>query len=173
MTEQIGPGVAGEATDHQDAVDLVSVDLLGDLSALQSFRRQFPDEVSHRVDHLLRLRDLQDETGGFTAFTKAFRLFLQSAMLGVGAFYALAGEVSAGAMVAASILLGRALAPVEQSLGQWPVLRRALSGWRALGQFLAEVPADPARTELPVPKARRTSPSVLPVRPVAPPLPTA
>ena len=95
-----------------------------------------------------------DWTGGFTAFTKAFRLFLQSAMLGVGAFYALAGEVSAGAMVAASILLGRALAPVEQSLGQWPVLQRALSGWRALGQFLAEVPADPARTELPVPKAR-------------------
>jgi ABC-type protease/lipase transport system fused ATPase/permease subunit len=66
-----------------------------------------------------------DWTGSFTSFTKSFRLFLQSAILGFGAYYVLRAEMTPGAMIAGSILLGRALAPVEQLLGQWPVLQRA------------------------------------------------
>ncbi len=95
----------------------------------------------------------RDWTGGFTAFTKAFRLFLQSAILAVGAWLVLQAEVTAGAMIAASILLGRALAPVEQSLGQWPVIRRAQTAWTSLEEFLKGIPADEKRTELPRPAA--------------------
>ena len=95
----------------------------------------------------------RDWTGGFTAFTKAFRLFLQSAILAVGAWLVLEGSITAGAMIAASILLGRALAPVEQSLGQWPVIRRAQTAWASLEEFLKGNPGGEQRTELPRPAA--------------------
>jgi ABC-type protease/lipase transport system fused ATPase/permease subunit len=94
-----------------------------------------------------------DWTGSFTSFTKAFRLFLQSAILGLGSLYVLRGEMTAGAMIAGSILLGRALAPVEQLLGQWPVLQRARAGWAGLGRFLADAPLAVSRTSLPEPEA--------------------
>ncbi|WP_299852675.1 type I secretion system permease/ATPase [uncultured Roseovarius sp.] len=93
-----------------------------------------------------------DWTGVFTSFTKAFRLFLQSAILGMGAYFVLQGELTAGSMIAASILLGRALAPVEQAMGHWPVLQRARAGWKALERFLSMVPIPNARTGLPAPE---------------------
>ncbi|MEM7240810.1 MAG: type I secretion system permease/ATPase [Pseudomonadota bacterium] len=86
-----------------------------------------------------------DITGFFTAFTKAFRLLLQSAMLALGAYFVLQAELTAGAMIAGSILLGRALAPIEQSIGQWPLVQKAASGWKTLKALLAEVP-EPADT---------------------------
>lgn len=92
-----------------------------------------------------------DWTGIFTSLTKAFRLFLQSAILGLGAYFVLQGELTPGSMIAGSILLGRALAPVEQAMGNWPVLQRARAGWKTLERFLSVVPLPDERTELPVP----------------------
>ncbi|MCB1338597.1 MAG: type I secretion system permease/ATPase, partial [Maritimibacter sp.] len=60
-----------------------------------------------------------DRAGQFSAISKTLRMFLQSAMLGMGAYLVLHGELSAGAMIAGSILLGRALAPVDLAIGQW------------------------------------------------------
>lgn len=94
-----------------------------------------------------------DWTGSFSALTKAFRLFLQSAMLAVGAWLVLQGELTPGAMIAGSILLGRALAPIEQSIGQWAVVQRAKTGWRDISELLASIPEQKSTTVLPVPKA--------------------
>ncbi|HBS50046.1 MAG TPA: type I secretion system permease/ATPase [Rhodobacteraceae bacterium] len=94
-----------------------------------------------------------DVGGTFTAMTKSMRLFLQSAMLGLGAYLVLQGEVTPGAMIAASILLGRALAPIELIIGQWPVVQRAVKGWRSLGELLEAVPPEHDRMALPKPKA--------------------
>jgi PrtD family type I secretion system ABC transporter len=95
-----------------------------------------------------------DVAGGYAAMTRAMRLFLQSAMLGLGAYLVLQGQLSAGAMIAASILLGRALAPLEMVVGQWPLFQRARLGWANLALLLGQVPPVPARTNLPRPKAR-------------------
>jgi ATP-binding cassette subfamily C protein len=95
-----------------------------------------------------------DRGGLFGAGTKAMRLFLQSAMLGLGAFLVLRGELSAGAMIAASILMGRALAPIEQAIGGWDAIHRGRQGWRALARLLGEVPPEAKRTAMPVPAAR-------------------
>jgi PrtD family type I secretion system ABC transporter len=95
-----------------------------------------------------------DRAGAFSAATRALRLLLQSAMLGLGAWLVLQGQLTAGAMVAASILLGRALAPVEQAIAQWEVVRQGAAGWQALGQLLNQVPEEPRRTQLPRPAAR-------------------
>ncbi|RSK31613.1 type I secretion system permease/ATPase [Rhodovulum iodosum] len=109
--------------------------------------------LNRRVDALKQTLGASDWTGSFTSFTKAVRLFLQSAMLALGAWLVLQGEMTAGAMIAASILLGRALAPVEQALGQWQVIQRARAGWTSLSAFLGATPKEPVRTALPRPKA--------------------
>ncbi len=106
-----------------------------------------------------------DVGGGFTSLTKTLRLFLQSAMLGLGAYLVLQGEMTPGAMIAGSILLGRALAPIELMLTQWPVVQRATKGWDALGELLGAVPAEPVRTALPKPAARLVAKSLTVVAP--------
>ena len=94
-----------------------------------------------------------DVTGGFTVMTKTFRLILQSAMLGLGAYLVLQNELTAGAMIAGSILLGRALAPIELIVGQWPTVERARKGWSNLGTLLNEQPVEELKTQLPEPRA--------------------
>ena len=95
-----------------------------------------------------------DVSGSFASLTKTLRLFLQSAMLGLGAYLVLQNEMTPGAMIAGSILLGRALAPIESLLNQWPMVQRASKGWGALAELLGAVPPEPERTALPTPKAR-------------------
>ncbi|MFU8777578.1 MAG: type I secretion system permease/ATPase [Roseovarius sp.] len=98
--------------------------------------------------------DAADLGGTFTTSSKALRLLLQSAMLGLGALLVLRGELTPGAMIAGSILLGRALAPIEQAIGQWALVQRAMKGWESLSELLGSVPPEQPRTPLPRPKAR-------------------
>ena len=91
--------------------------------------------------------------GSFGSLTKTFRLFLQSAMLGLGAWLVLQGELSAGGMIAGSILMGRALAPIEMAVGQWGVAQRANEAWHRLSELLSRVPPQQPRTALPRPNA--------------------
>ncbi|KPN64941.1 ATP-binding cassette, subfamily C [Aliiroseovarius crassostreae] len=120
-------------------------------------------QVRHRA--LVENLTSADQLGRFSALSKTFRLFLQSAMLGLGAYLAIQGEISPGAMIAGSILLGRALAPVDLAIGQWQVVQRARSGWRGLSELLAEIPQDPKRMQLPRPRAELTAENVTVVPP--------
>ena len=95
-----------------------------------------------------------DLGGAFSATTKTFRLFLQSAILALGAYLVLRNEVTPGVMIASSLLLGRALAPIEQLVGQWPLVQQARRSWGNLALLLSAVPPEPRRTELPRPRAR-------------------
>lgn len=95
-----------------------------------------------------------DTTGRWSAATKAFRLLVQSVILALGAWLVLRGELTGGAMIAGSILLGRALAPVEQIVGFWPQFQRARSGWRDLTTLLAKMPRPVEPMPLPRPAAR-------------------
>lgn len=97
-----------------------------------------------------------DSGGKFTILTKTFRMFLQSAMLGLGAYLVLQNELSAGAMIAGSILMGRALAPIEQSIGQWALVQAASKGWSNLANLLDKIPVESQRTALPKPRAMLT-----------------
>ena len=96
---------------------------------------------AHRSGALLAEVAVADRSGGLRAAGRAFRFFMQSAMLALGALLVIRGELTAGAMIAASILLGRALAPVDQAISGWPLLERAWAGWRATGRRLAEAAA--------------------------------
>src|SRR5258706_3419626 len=84
---------------------------------------------------------------------KFSRQAIQSAMLGFGAYFVLAQQVPAGVMIAATILLGRALAPVEQLVGGWKAVVEARAAWRRL-DTLFNLPTTEARTALPAPEGR-------------------
>ncbi len=91
-------------------------------------------------------------TGGrFAAWTKFTRLFLQSAALGLGAFLAVKGQISSGAIIAASILMSRALQPVEQVVGSWGTVVQARGALKTLSELFAGAGPETPRTQLPTP----------------------
>ncbi|MEO0566859.1 MAG: type I secretion system permease/ATPase [Pseudomonadota bacterium] len=95
-----------------------------------------------------------DRSEGFTAFSKSFRLLLQSTLLTVGAYLALQQQISPGMIIAASIIAGRALAPVDQVIGQWRAIGRAVEAHRRLKESLDTIPPEKQRVDLPVPKGK-------------------
>ena len=110
--------------------------------------------IARRGEALDRNMTAVDWTGAFSTFTKAFRLSLQSLVLALGAWLVLAGEITAGAMIAASILLGRALAPIEQIIGRWVQIARFRTSRTSLAGFLANAETPPDRVRLPRPEGR-------------------
>jgi len=78
-----------------------------------------------------------DRAGLLVASTKFVRQFLQIFILGVGAYLTIKQEVTGGAMIAASILMGRALAPVEAAVGSWRSFVNARLGASRINQLLA------------------------------------
>ena len=90
------------------------------------------------------------------ASTKAFRFSVQVGMLGTGAFLVLAGDVTPGMMIAGSIIMGRALAPIEQGITAWRGFVGARQSWRRVNTLLGEFGEgeDEQATELPRPKGK-------------------
>ncbi|RYJ03053.1 MAG: type I secretion system permease/ATPase [Acetobacteraceae bacterium] len=83
--------------------------------------------------------------------TKCLRIFVQSATLGLGAYLVLQGEATGGAMIASSILLARALAPIEIAMGSARQLGLTRLAWARLQLRSRAVPPLPVRTRLPAP----------------------
>jgi PrtD family type I secretion system ABC transporter len=95
-----------------------------------------------------------DRAVAITAVSKFVRLALQSLMLGAGAYLVIEREATGGVMIGASIILGRALAPVEQAIGSWRNIVSARQSYRRLRELLAATPPRGLRTSLPPPKGR-------------------
>ena len=90
--------------------------------------------------------------GGFTAATKLTRQLVQIVMLAAGAYLVVEQQATAGVMMASSIILGRALAPVELLVGSWRTLVELRSAWRRLEALLSASPRAPGGLELPAPR---------------------
>ena len=95
---------------------------------------------------------------GSSRFT---RQFIQSAMLALGAYIVIDQQVTPGVMMAATILLGRALAPVEQLVAGWRTLVEARGAWRRLDELFAKHPSAEPATTLPVPQGALSVENVL------------
>lgn len=96
-------------------------------------------------------RRAADTTNFFGTFIKTFRFMLQSGVLGIGAWLAIKQEITPGVMIAASILTSRALAPIEQAVGQWRGFIAARQGFKRLRDVIENRPVEPQRMELPIP----------------------
>ncbi len=114
------------------------------------------DNAAKRYDranalHLNAHLRSSDVTGGFSSASKVFRLMLQSAMLGFGAYLALHGQLTAGAIIAASIAASRALAPVELAIGHWKSFVAARQSAGSLFKSINSLPVQTEPLELPAP----------------------
>lgn len=92
-----------------------------------------------------------DRGGGIMAGIKFFRQVVQTLILGIGAYLAIQGEISPGAMIAASILIGRALAPIEQAVGSWKSFVSMRGAWGRVQSMFRAVGSLPERMRLPAP----------------------
>jgi PrtD family type I secretion system ABC transporter len=88
---------------------------------------------------------------GLAGVAKTFRMVLQSAMLGLGAYLVIDGQVSAGMLIASNILSSRALAPIDQAIAVWRSFVAARQSYGRINTLLANVPEAPELFSMPQP----------------------
>jgi PrtD family type I secretion system ABC transporter len=84
----------------------------------------------------------------YSTWVKFVRMFLQSFALGVGAWLAIQGQISVGTIIAASVLLSRALQPIEQVVGGWTQINQAVNSFRSLKKMFEDTQADQSKPML-------------------------
>lgn len=103
------------------------------------------------AEHLLLQTRTSDITGTFSGLSKVLRMILQSAVLGLGAYLTIKGELTAGSIIAASVSSARALAPVDMAIGQWKGVVAARRAYARLTETLTAMDDAPPRVSLPAP----------------------
>lgn len=106
-----------------------------------------------------------DWAGAILSSSKFVRMVLQVAILGTGAYLAMKGQVSPGVMIAASIVMGRALAPVEQAVSQWKEFVAARQSHARLKKLFQAVAEEPTRLQQPQPQGHLNAEGVTTVIP--------
>lgn len=105
--------------------------------------------VQQRI--ILAQAEASDRSARISSLTRFVRMTWQSLSLGLGAVLVLENQISAGVMIAVSVLLGRAMAPVELLIGSWKQLGSAKSSYERLNRLLEDFPKPLARMALPAP----------------------
>lgn len=139
---------AGQASNHLVS-SLRNAEVIEAMGMTGNIRKK-QQEYSDRVLHLQT--DASKLAGMLASSSKSFRMLAQSLILGLGAWLALKQEVSPGAMVAGSMLLGRALAPIDLLVGTWKGFSTARAQYERLCRLLEQIPADAQRMKLPAPQ---------------------
>lgn len=93
-----------------------------------------------------------DEAGIWANLSKSLRLLFQSLILGLGAYLVIESELTPGMMIAGSIVMGRALAPMDMLTGTWKQFVNARLAYRRLVSLLSEIPIEPKPMALPMPQ---------------------
>lgn len=126
-----------------------NVEVLQAMGMLDALRSKW---LGMHETHLGWQAHASDRAGMLMAGTKFFRLFLQIIILGTGGYLAINRQISPGAIVAASILIGRALQPMEVAVGSWKGFVGARGAYRRLKSLFEMAGFDPERMSLPRPK---------------------
>jgi PrtD family type I secretion system ABC transporter len=114
-------------------------------------------QLEKRRTGLEATQEYQFSSGRHNALVKFVRMFLQSFALGAGAYLAVIGEISVGAIIGASVLLSRALQPIEQLVGQWQMVLQARSAVKLLTNIYKSTSSNERiRTALPSPTGKLT-----------------
>ena len=119
-----------------------------------------------QVNKVLFLQSKASTNAGFwVSLSKVFRMTAQSLVLGLGAYLALQQEISPGIMIAGSILLGRALAPIDLLIGTWKGFIAARGQYTRLNELLKKVPQEEEPMQLPDPEGNIRVENILVVPP--------
>ncbi|MDX2258522.1 MAG: type I secretion system permease/ATPase [Hyphomicrobiaceae bacterium] len=141
-------GKRSSEASHYATSSMANVEVIHALGMHRAIHKRW---VDRHVQALAFQAKASDWAGVIMAATKFVRQVLQVLILGAGAWLAIEGLISPGAMIAASIMMGRALAPVEQSVSQWKSFMGARNAWSRLEALFARVGEQPQRTPLPRP----------------------
>lgn len=106
-----------------------------------------------------------DSAGVWSNLSKSLRVMFQSLILGLGAYLAINMEVTPGMMIAASIIMGRALAPLDLIIGSWKGFSSARSSYERIEGLLNDFPKDKEYMQLPAPKGEITLENVVVIPP--------
>ena len=137
-----------QSAQHFANSTLQNVEVIRALGMESSLRGRW--QTMHR-SMLEKQASASDKAGVLLSTSRFVRMCLQTLVLGAGAYLALRGIISPGAMIACSIITGRALQPVDQVVAQWKQIVAARQAYGQLDKIFKETPDEPERTELPMP----------------------
>lgn len=110
--------------------------------------------VQLQLESLEAQTTASDKGGAVTAASRTLRLLFQSAILALGAYLAVRQQISPGTMIAASIIMSRALAPVEQTVTHWQGFVAFREAWKRFSSLMQELPKSAQKLSLPAPQGR-------------------
>ncbi|MEW5008543.1 MAG: type I secretion system permease/ATPase [Cycloclasticus sp.] len=128
--------------------NLRNAEVVESMGMLEGIRKRW-QEGAQKV--LVLQAKASTHAGAITSVSKTFRMLAQSLILGLGAYLALKQEITPGLMIAGSILLGRALAPIDLMISSWKGFVAARGQYERLNGILLKIPADTERMSLPAP----------------------
>jgi len=145
--------------------NLRNAEVIEAMGMLPNMRKRW---YAEHVKFLKLQADASQKASKVSSITKFVRISVQSLILGVGALLVIMGDVTSGMMIAGSILLGRALAPVEQIIAVWRQWSSVVSAYGRLQKLLADNPPREAGMELPKPEGNITVEQVTAAPPMVP-----
>lgn len=143
-------GGAQRKAQHQAELAMRNSDVISAMGMLPNLVARWREDNTKALALQGRASDI---AGRLTACAKFCRMGLQLGIMGLGAWLAVKQEISPGSMIAASILMGRALAPVEQAIGAWKGFVASREAWERISAMIARSGRDPS-IELPPPAGR-------------------
>lgn len=148
ITRRLMKGIAERQNRAQSTVDIATrhADSVYSMGMLDGIVRRFEEDNGYVAKAMYRISSFSAK---ISAFSKFVRFSAQVSVLGLGAYLATKAEITSGAMIAASIILGRALAPAEQSMGAWRGLVGAVLAHRRIKQVFLTAPVSPEMTRQP------------------------
>jgi len=131
--------------------NLRNAEVIESMGMLGNLRRRW-------MEGAVKVLDLQalasSRAGLLTSLSKVIRVSSQSLILGLGAYLTIEREISGGLMIAGSILMGRALAPIDIMIGSWKGFVSARGQYKRLNEILQQIPAEKEHMQLPAPEGR-------------------
>lgn len=123
-----------------------------DVIKAMGFAGRAVDRFNHaNQEHLKLQTQASDVVGTFSAFSRVLRMLLQSALLGLGAYLTIQGQMSAGAIIAVSVASSRALAPIDMAIGNWKGVVSARQAFKRLRETMVALGAATKPLDLPAP----------------------
>lgn len=155
MNEKMTGKALGQANKENIAATLYTTKNLRNAEVIESMGmlNTLMHRWGMRQKNVLILQSQASDKGGVvSAISKTFRMLIQSLILGLGAYLAVNHEISPGLVIAGSVLLGRALAPIDLIIGSWKGFIAARSQYDRLNDTLDKLHAEPERMALPAPQ---------------------
>ncbi len=157
LNERMTGSVLAEANQQNIAANLQTTKSLRNAEVIESMGMldSLMGRWGQKQRNVLLLQSIASDKGGLiSTLSKTFRTLVQSLILGLGAYLAINHEINAGLMIAGSILLGRALAPIDLMIGSWKGFISARSQYNRLNEILDKQLQEPERMSLPAPKGQ-------------------